>query len=167
MSRKQSTGELRFWFVPSVANVAAPTVSEINAGVDLTGYLKRDGLDTPKDGNTANAADVSSPYNKQSPGTFGGNPITLNLYRDSSSGADTAWTTLVPPKGSAPDGTPGFLVIRRFGGSAVAAAAGQRVEVWPVAVNSRMMDKIAENENQSFTASLAVPAEPNDDAVIT
>lgn len=166
MSRRQSTGELRLSFVPSVANIHAPTLAEITAGVDLTAFLKRDGLDTPKDGNTASAADVSSPYNKTTTGTFGGDPITLNLYRDSVPAQDTAWSTLVPPKGDAPDGTPGFLIVRRFGGSAVAFAEGQDVEVWPVAVNSRTMDKIAENENQSFTAMLAVPEEPDDEAVV-
>lgn len=166
MSRQQSTGVLRAWFVPSVANKSAPTTTEIGAGTDLTLFMKRDGLTTPKSGNTANIADVSSPFNKTAPGTFGGDAVTLKLYRDSVGGSDTAWTTLVPLSSAAPNGTAGYLVIRRFGGASVAIASSQKVEVWPVSVISREMDAIAENEAQSFTAMLAVTDEPDDGAVV-
>lgn len=166
MSRQQSTGVLRLSFVPSVANKSAPTVAELTAGTDLTPYVKRDGLTTPKSGNTISLADVSSPFNKTGAGTYGGDAITLKCYRDSVSGSDTAWSTLVPLSAAAPTGTEGFLVVRRFGGSGVAFAAADKVEVWPVSVISREMDAIAENEAQSFTAMLAVTDEPDDGAVV-
>jgi len=68
--------------------------------------------------------------------------------------------------GSLPNGTAGFLIIRRFGGSATAVATGNVVEVWPSTVNTREMQPIAENENQFFVATLAVTDEPDDAAVV-
>lgn len=166
MSRQQSTGVLRLSFVPSVANKSAPTTTEINAGTDLTAFLKRDGLTTPKSGKTISLADVSSPFDKTGAGTYGGDAMTLKFYRDSVSGSDTAWSTLVPLSAAAPAGTEGFLVVRRFGGASVAFATGNVVEVWPVSVISREMDAIAENEAQSFTVMCAVTDEPDDGAVV-
>lgn len=166
MSRLQSTGVLRLWFAAAVADKSAPTLTEITAATDLTPFLKRDGLTTPKSGNTTSVADVSSPFNKTAPGTFGGDAVTLKCYRDSDTESDDAWSTLEPVSVSTPNGTEGFLVVRRFGGSTVAAAADQAVEVWPVSVISREMNAIAENEAQSFTAMLAVTDEPNDGAAL-
>lgn len=164
MARQQPTGNLRLWFVPAVANTAAPTTAEVNAGTDLTGFLKRDGLKTPKAGQTASAADVQSRFNKTAPGTYGGDPVQIMLYRDDT--ADTAWNTLVPPSAATPSGTSGFIVVRRFGGSTVALASGHKVEVWPVSMVSAENADIAENENTFFTATLAVTGEPNDRTVV-
>jgi hypothetical protein len=164
MARQQPTGNLRAWHVPAIANIAAPTTTEINAGFDFTGYLKRDGLSTPKSGQTASASDVASRFNKTSPGTYGGDPMEISLYRDDS--VDTAWTTFVPPSAASPAGTSGFVVIRRFGGATVAIASTNKVEVWPHSVISSEMQQIAENENAFFKVLLAITAEPNDRAVV-
>jgi len=166
MSRQQSTNNIRLWWASSVANKSAPTTAEITAAVELTGFLKRDGLTTPKGGSLSDASDVSSAFNKRSPGTFGGDAVELKLYRDSVTGSDTAWSTLLPVSGSLPDGTAGFLIIRRFGGSSTAVATGNVVEVWPSTVNTREMQPIAENENQFFITTLAVTDEPDDAAVV-
>jgi hypothetical protein len=163
MSRSASTGVLALRFVPSVANKAAPTVAEINAGTDLTPYLTRDGLSTPQEGSTIDIADVSSRFNKTASGSYGGQPAKLKLLRNTVSGSDAAWTAL-------PRGTAGFYVVRRFGGATGASTdayvAGQRVEVWPVEVLSRAMMDIADNEAQKFEVIAAVTDTPNDDAVV-
>lgn len=167
MAREQSTGVIRIWWLPAVpANKAAPTLAEITAGVDLTPYLRRDGFNSPKSGNTADTSDAASRYNKTAPGTYGGDPIAANFYRDSVGGSDLAWNTLIPPSEVTPNGTAGAWLVRRFGGSSVAAASGQRVEVWPAAVISAEMANIAANEAQYFVATCSIPAEPNDRALI-
>jgi hypothetical protein len=163
VTEQVAPGVLRASWVPSIANIAAPTVAEINAGVDLTVKLRRDGVSTPLDGKAADNSDISSPYDKTVAATFGGAPISLKLKRDPS--AETIWTTLTPPSGSAA-GASGFVVIRRFGGSAVAFASTQKVEVWPVQVLSRAMDNTTADNIQTYTAMLAVPSAPNQDAVI-
>jgi hypothetical protein len=50
--------------------------AEINAGVDLTVKLRRDGVSTPLDGKAADNSDISSPYDKTVAATFGGAPIS-------------------------------------------------------------------------------------------
>jgi hypothetical protein len=163
MARTGTTGVLALRFVPSIANKAAPTVAEINAGTDLTALLVRDGLTTPLEGNTIDVSDVSSSYNSTAAGTYGGQPVGVKLLRDTVSGSDTGWSTL-------PRLTSGFLVVRRFGGATNASgdafASAQRVEVWPITVLSREMMQIAENEAQKFEVKCAVTSAPNDSAVV-
>lgn len=152
MARRNSIGEIRLWFVPSIANTAAPTVAEITAGTDLTPQLLRDGLTTPNSGNTIDASDAASRFNKTAPGTRGGDAIGLTLQRDSASGSDTAWTTLV-------EDTTGNLVVRRFGGATTAVAIGNVVEVYSGTVINREMAPIGD-QTQRFNASFSVEAAP-------
>lgn len=147
MARKGFTGEGRVWYVPTIANKSAPTTTEINAGTELTPFMRRDGLQTPVSGTTIDASDVSSLQNKNLPGSFGGDNVTLQLYRDDTT--DTAWTTLAR-------GASGYIVVRRFGGSSVAAASAQKVEVYPGSVISREPSQSGDNEAQRFTALWAV-----------
>lgn len=155
MPRVGSTGVLDLYYVPTIGNKAAPTVAEIAAGTELTGFLRRDGLSTPASGNTIDVSDVSDRYNSTGTGTYGGDPITATFYRDSVSGDDDAWTAL-------PRDTTGYFVISRFGG----VTATKRVEVWPIEVIAREMNDIADNEAQRFTVTCAVPTPPNDAAVV-
>lgn len=39
-----SDGNVATWLVPTIANPAAPTVTELNAGVDVSCYLTKDGF---------------------------------------------------------------------------------------------------------------------------
>lgn len=164
MARKMPIGNIKVWFLATPpANKAAPTAAEVTAGVDLTPFLQRDGLKTPKKGNTVDIADISDPYNSTAPGTYGGDPITLGLFRDDTT--DTAWTTLLPVSASTPLGTSGAFVIRRFGGSSTAIATSQKVEVWPVSVISAEVDDTGEKAT-AFTVTCAVTSPPNDRAVV-
>lgn len=147
MARRQSIGQIRVWFVASIPNIAAPVAATINAGVDLTPQMRRDGFKAPRSPNMVDASDASDLNDKQSTGTRGVGPLVYTAYRDDVT--DTAWTTLT-------ENLAGFIVVRRFGGSTVAAAAGHKVEVYPVEVSSRAPADIAENENQRFDATLAV-----------
>jgi hypothetical protein len=157
MARTASTGVIELRYVPTIANKAAPTVAELTTGaVDLTPWLTRDGLDTPQGGSTVDVAGANSRYNATQSGSYGGDPISATFFRDTVSGSDTAWTTLAR-------GTAGYFVIGRFG---LTPTAGERVEVWEINVISRAMVAIADNEAQRFVASMAVPSEPNDAAVV-
>lgn len=153
MARKQFTAEGRVWFVTTIANTSAPTVAEINAGTDLTPFLRRDGLSTPNSGTTIDIADASSQFNKTAPGNRGGDASVLNMYRDSVTGSDTAWSTLV-------ELTAGHIVVRRFGGSTVAPAIGNKVEVYKGTVINREMAQIGDNDPQRFTVMFSVEEAP-------
>jgi hypothetical protein len=166
MARRQAAGQLRVTFCTAIANQGAPTVAELNAGVDITATLGRDGLNSPTGGQSMDVSDVSSRFSKKAAGTYGGDDITLKGYRDSSNSADLLWTTFPPVSGSLPGGTTGFLVARRFGGSTTAWTTGDKVETYPVEVTSRQNDTIAENKAYSVTVMLAVNAEPTMTAVV-
>ncbi len=165
MARVNSTGVVQVRYCPTIANKAAPTVAELTAGKNLTPFMARDGLTTPKSGSTVDVAGMDDRYNSTASGTYGGDPISLKMFRDNGTTVtDLAWTTLPPQTG-------GFLVIHRFGAGAAkdskgAPAAADRVEVWPIDVLSREMMPTADNEAQKFEVKCAVPTPPNDDAVL-
>lgn len=167
--RSQPTGLLSLYFVPTLADPAAPTVSEIQAGTDLTGQRTRDGLKTPDSGTTVDASDGSSLRNKSTAGTYGGDPIELTFFRDTLLANDISWSTFTR-------GLVGFLVVARFGwaqdtttgrGSVSATpTVADRCEVWAVEFVSKAMLDTAENEDHKFSVKLATPDDPEMDAVV-
>lgn len=157
MARIIADGEVRIHWVPGAAaitNPAAPTVAELATGQDVTPFFSS--MDTPLDGEATPAADLSSAFNKTVAGTFGGN-IAVDAYRESVT--DTAW-------GLWPRGTEGFFVIRRFGGSGVAIAAADEVEVYLVRVVTRSPATLDRGSVQMFNIAAAVQEEPELEAVV-
>ncbi len=148
MARLGSTGTIRVWWVPTLASLTAPSAATITAGVDLTPQLRRDGLTTPRSGSTIDASDAASRVGKTAPGNIDPTVITLRFHRDSVTGTDTAWPTLV-------EDAAGHIVVRRFGGSAVAAAAAQKGETYKGSVISREMQPIGD-ETQNFMVQFSV-----------
>jgi hypothetical protein len=122
-------GTTRVAFVPTIANNAAPTTAELNAGVLLQSLITADGLV----GFEPDTADVD---NTSLASTFD----TKTIGRDSFSGTllrlkkqltgDTAFTTLTR-------GTAGYIVIRRDITESTAWASTQAVEVYPIVCGQR------------------------------
>lgn len=154
MARLGSTGNIRVWFVPTLSSMSAPSAAQITAGTDLTPQMRRDGLTTPRSGNTIDASDASSRQGKTAPGNIDPTVLTLRFQRDSVTGTDTAWSTLV-------EDTAGHIVVRRFGGSTVAAAAAQKVETYKGSVISREMQQIGD-EVQNFVVQFSVEESAQD-----
>ncbi|MDT0477401.1 hypothetical protein RM863_35295 [Streptomyces sp. DSM 41014] len=169
MARYGTTGRIAIYFAPTIASMAAPKVSEISAGVNLSDYVTRDGLKTPSSGNTIDAADIGSRFNKTAPGTYGGDAAEITAHRDSKSTTDLAWSTL-------PQDAIGFLIVARqgfaqsvttgLGTKAGTPTVADRCEVYPVTVISRAANDTGDNETSKFTASLAITGEPAQDAVV-
>jgi hypothetical protein len=148
MARLGSTGNIRVWWVETIAAPNAPTVAEITAGVDLTPFMRRDGLATPRSGQTIDASDAASRVNKKAPGNIDAGEVTFRGLRDSVAADDDGWTTLAEDEA-------GYLVVRRFGGSTVAATAADKVEVYEGSVISREAQPIGD-EVQNFVAVISV-----------
>jgi hypothetical protein len=170
--RYSPTGQIGVILAPAVADITAPTVAEITAGTNISSYITRDGVKTPATGNTIDAADIATRFNATAPGTYGGDAAQLICHRGSKSGVsgdDKAWTALAR-------GTISFMIVARpgfaqnattgLGDPFSAAIANDKVEVYPVTVISRAMNDTADNETTKFTATLAITAEPADDAVV-
>ena len=117
-------GYTRVAFVPTIANIAAPTTTELNAGVLLSSLITADGLV----GFEATTAEVDttaldSTFDTKGIGrdTFDGTMLRIKKQ----DGTDTAYNTLTR-------GTTGYVVIRRDVLSTTAWTAAQKVEVYPI-----------------------------------
>lgn len=154
MARLISNGEVLIYWATTVADPAAPTVAEITAGTDITGFISS--LNTPLDGDAPDASDLSSAFNKTVAGKFGGN-VTGTMYRDDTT--DSAFDLF-------PRNTTGYLVIRRFGGSTVAIMAADDVDVWNLRVITRSDVALDDNTVQAFEVEFAALDEPDIDVAV-
>lgn len=156
MPRTISDGVVRISWVQTISSVAAPTTTELNAGTVISDEMQS--LDTPLDGEAVPSPDLSSAFRKTVAGTFGGE-ATGEFYRDDD-GTDAMWVLF-------DRGDVGYIVIRRFGGSATAWTAADKVEVW----NTRVITKSpatmsADGSVQMFTVNFATLDEPTLNAVV-
>lgn len=157
MARQGSTGNIRVEFVPGTAitNLAAPSVAtDLSGSVNLTPEMRRNGLDTPRSSSTIDASDAASRQDKTAPGNIAAGTLTMRFQRDSVTADEDAWPTLA-------EETAGYLVVRRFGGSGVAFAAAQKVEVYQVTVMTREMQPIGD-EVQNFAVTFSVEDQEQD-----
>jgi hypothetical protein len=153
MGKLVHDGNTKVHFLPSVANVAAPTAAEITAGDDITGAIPSDGVNVTNTRNNASVSMLDSAFTPEQVGTWGAG-ITLKFTRDPDGASDPAGDVafaLFAERG------PGFLVISRFGDP----VAGSIVEVYPVENHKPSPLATAENEYQMFEVQLAVTDEPN------
>ncbi len=164
MTRKIGAGNFELFFAPtgSFVDDQVPTIAELNdaAVIELTDFLTDGGVATPLDGSIVDSADMGARFNKTALGTFGGQPIVLQFYRDFPAVSDTAWTTL-------PRDTTGFYVLARGGLLTPGTfAATDEIESWPMEVASRNPVDVARNEMQQFTTENAIPGVPLEDFVV-
>lgn len=143
-------------FASSIANIHAPTAAEINAAINLTGFLIS--LNASSRGNTVPTPAFDTLFETTTTGTSAAT-FDADFYRDSA--VDTAWTTF-------PRGTSGFFIISRFGGSGSLnkPTSSDHVEIWPIAVTSRTMANMSNNTVLTFTVSCAVNIEPDENATV-
>ena len=159
MSRFVYEGQTRIQWVTTIADIAEPTPTELNAGTNLTPFVTKDGLNTPQNPNMVDSATIAETFDAQLVGSWGG-ALELTMFRDSVAADDDAWTLFVY-------GTNGFVVVRRGVAVATTFAADDRVEVYPAQMHQPIMQPSAANEQQRFTVSLAVTSQPNLKAVCT
>jgi hypothetical protein len=141
----------RIWWCTSISSKTAPTVAEINAGVELTTYVAKDGLKVGASNNVVKNDNISTSFSGEIPGTYG-NKLSLKCFRDNS--ADTAWTTLGTRN------TAGFLVVRRGVAYTTAVATSQKVEVYPGRTQQPLIEDSAENTRVMVQFDIAVPDAP-------
>lgn len=130
-------GRTNYIFVPTIADPAAPTVAEVtgSSALDLTNMIYADGFD----GVTADSTRVTAPRR------IGDTKVFQSLGPTSYTISDLVYT--FDPQAAAlsnerkayeklPDGTTGYLVVRRNVPKATAPAAGQKVTVIPIRVGA-------------------------------
>lgn len=129
---------------------AAPTTTQLNAGVNLTTFIPKDGVRPGGSQNTVDQGDITTQFEAKTIGTYS-EDFEIDFYRDDTT--DTAWDTVVI-------NTVGFLVIRRLIDYTTAWTSGQDVEVRPAQMGQKIMKNSTANENQKFTAKFAITGEP-------
>jgi len=149
-------GLVRIQHVSSIANIAAPTAAELNAGTNVTTFVPKDGLTTPANQNFVDNSSLADTFDAQNIGSEGGN-VTLVGKRNNT--GDTLWNLITR-------GLAGFLVVRRGITASSTFAATQPVEVYPVEYHDPVMDQTATNTQARFAVNAAVTAQPNRKAVV-
>ncbi|MET0521470.1 MAG: hypothetical protein ABW156_05765 [Jiangellaceae bacterium] len=118
-------GREAWWWVPTIANINAPTVAEINAGIRISQWMTEDGAQgfSPETA-AAPTSGIEDKVDTAVPGriTFSGQKLRFR----SQQGTDTARNTLTYDQR-------GNLVRRKSISAKTSAAAGQKVRVFPVA----------------------------------
>lgn len=159
MTRYANDGMLTVWHVPSIANKAAPTAAEINAGTRLSTHMTKDGIRVPSNQNMVDDAGAEDVFDAQVVGSWGG-PISFTAKRNNASaGTDTVWNLITYSLA-------GYNVVRRGVTSATAVATSQVVEVYPVQYHHPVMQDPATNEQARFTVTAAVTSTPEIKAVV-
>lgn len=168
MPRLMFPGTGRVKWCTTITSKTAPSIAEINAGVELTPWLRQDGLNRSVSSNETDTADATDTFNKSDAGTYDAQ-CELTFLRDSVTASDTAFATLQR-------GTRGYLVVAPFGLGAgagtvagpvagAAATAGNRVEVWQAVVTTAGAEAEGPNKAQVFKVTFALPDSPSINAV--
>lgn len=131
-------GKEKYVFVPTIANVAAPTLAEVTgaSSLDLTGYLYVEGFD----GVTADTGRVTAPRRLSDTTTFESMGTTSYTISDLTYAFDPQAAALSNGKKAfekLPEGTTGYLVRRRGIDRNTDMATGQFVSVFPVAFGAQ------------------------------
>ncbi len=152
------TGKIRW--VTTLSSVTAPTAVQINAGTDLTPWLRQDGLNRSMSGNETDVADARDTFNRSDIGTYDAQ-LEVTFLRDSDEDNDDAFTLL-------PRGTRGYMVIAPFGWATggLDAVALDRCEVWPAVVSSRGPEAEGANKATVVRVIFALPDTPELEAVV-
>jgi hypothetical protein len=108
---------------PLVADITAPTESEIDAGAEITSTLTSDGLDIGHTETTVSRTKWRGTSDIEVPSRYKTN-IILRGYRHTAAAADLLWNLAATFRGRS------FLIIRRGIPYTTDWATGQRVEVY-------------------------------------
>lgn len=153
-------GNIRVTWAVAVANIALPTVAELNAGtaVALECLITLDGLDIKGDTASVDNTALCSTDDTEEPGRVNYN-IELTAKRKDTTLEDKAWNTLT-------DRALGYLVVRRSTAATTAWAVGQPCEVYPVRCGRPIMAAPEKNSAQKFMVKLFNNSAANPRAVV-
>jgi hypothetical protein len=152
-------GYVKVWSVPTIANIAAPTTAELNAGTNLAGLLTKDGLQgfTPDTG-TVDTTALNSVYGTNAPGLVALSKGSL-VFKAQTQATETIRQVFVSQYTT-------NIVVRRNGKLETAAwAATDWLEVWPIKCGARIDGQFASNEVQKFSVEIFFYIAPNQSAV--
>lgn len=145
----------RYYFLTTIASPAAPTRSELTAGIDLTGEVVDGGVSGfALSGAVIDVPDVGTRFTSNIPGRQTAASSSIKFYADSSSN-DIRATFLAVPNAV---GTSGFIVILEEG--EWVSGKTKTMDVWPVTVTSDAIDQSTTVAGQ-LEVMFAIPSAPH------
>jgi hypothetical protein len=146
-------GKTRVYWVTTIANTAAPTTTELNAGISLQSTLTADGLNgLAPDTADVDTSSLASTFNTTVNGRTSFSNTMLRLKKQS--GTDTIFTTLVRD-------TAGYLVVRRSVTESTAWASAQAVEVYPALCGEVARMDPEPNSVERYQIPIKITASPS------
>lgn len=146
-------GKEAWWWVPTISNINAPTVAEINAGIRISQWMTKDGA-TGFAPDTADAptSSIESTFDTNVNGrrTFSGPRCRFKKQ----SGTDTVYNTMTPD-------TTGNLVRRKSLAATTAVASTQPVQVFPVMCGETAWLDVEDNMPERFDIPVKITAQPS------
>jgi hypothetical protein len=148
-------GNVKVSWVPAIINIAAPTVTELNAGVSLEDRLLPDGLATPSDTGEVDNSKLGSTFSTAVAGRRSFSGLMVKYVR-----GPVSDTLAAEVEDALVYRATGFLVIRRDIDAGIAWTAAQRVEVYPVQCKNPNPDSPAPDTLQAVEVGFTMTAEP-------
>lgn len=159
-------GRVLVYWMTACANILLPTTTELNAGTNLTTYVRPDGLDIGMTTGNVDVGNVGSTFTLNRVGRRVPS-ITLGFHHDATAGStDPAWNLLVYR-------ATGFLAVRTGVLTTTAWATGQgaggttgALEIYPVECAEFVPQKPAPDTSWDFDVPLMVYLDPSKRSVV-
>jgi hypothetical protein len=158
MAKMLADGNVKVAYVPTIADISAPTATELNAGTDLECLITADGLSISVDEAVVALPALCETFDAESPGRAK-YAIDLTAYRHSATVDDVAWTLLLR-------GLSGFLAVRYGVDVNTAWTAAQNALVFPGTAGERKPNPTTANGGVTFGSRWYVTEQPELDAVV-
>jgi hypothetical protein len=150
--RYTSRGATKFYWIPTAADPAAPTRSEMNAGTDLSPQIA-DSSGWSVSSEMIETPDLASRYTSTIPGTISADDSSLTFYM-SRDGVDA--------RALMPRDETGFIAI--LDGGDVAA---NKMDVFPVTVSSHSKQRSVQGSDaDTLVISYAITSEPSENVTV-
>lgn len=154
-------GNTRVSYVPTIANIAAPTTTELNAGTLLHDTITADGLvgfeaETAEVDTTA----LSSTFDTKLPGraSFSGTMLRLKK-QNTNPAADTVFNLLAT-------NVAGYIAIRRSLAATTAWASSQKLAIYPIQCGEVKFLTPEANTVERYEVPTMITATPQQRAVV-
>jgi len=149
-------GRVRVSWLTACATTSAPTVTELNNGTALEGFITPDGLNIGMETGGVNTSNLKSTFTTMRAGRKVPS-ISIKFHHDSPT--DTPYN-LVPYR------TNGFLAVRRGVDATTAWATGDKVEIYPVESGEAQQETPQPDGTWDFTSPMFVTSDPVTRAVV-
>lgn len=149
-----SDGNIRVSWVPTIANINAPTAAELNAGTRMDTVMTPDGLRTPFDAADVDNSKLSSTFDTAQVGRRNVKPGVTYIRQ-----LPRVLENILVYQAV------GNLVVRRETTAATAFAAAQKVEVYPVQCKAPSAS-YGPNTMQRVDVDMTSTSDPAPDATV-